>query len=121
MSKKLSVNQKIFNKAYRGLMRQKERSYGNGSCGYRSGKLRCGIGFCITNDNYNPEYEGQSADNDMVMQSIADSIECSLSDLDERFLLDVQGIHDDYEPKSWKKEFKELSKEYNLKVPKLKS
>lgn len=58
------TKQHMFDMAWTGLKEQGfERSVEGGSCKYRSyGGLKCAIGHCLSDEDYNPEWEGSSGD-----------------------------------------------------------
>lgn len=54
--------QALFNKACRGVIRQGRPALENGRCRYRTEDgLKCAIGYCIPNKDYQPSMEGESA------------------------------------------------------------
>ncbi len=116
MSKPLSQNQKTFNKVYRHLIRQGEKSVKNGVCVYRGNNgLRCAVGALIPNRLYDPNFERFTAG------GICGELNRTLLGLgyDLGFVRELQVIHDGCEPNEWRDELKRFATTYNLTIPKV--
>ena len=107
--------QEIFDVAYRGMRKQEfvRSATIDGRCHYRSpdGKLKCAIGHCITDE----EYEQLTFKLTPVSGLIHDLGYHSNS---LSFLNELQQVHDDNtSPCVMKKEFKVFAKKYGLTIP----
>jgi hypothetical protein len=111
VSKRLSQNQKTFNKVARHLLKQKQKSVVANStrCLYRGPNgLRCAIGCLIPNRLYNESMEDKCADHfeiSPILQQLGH---------DSYFCDRLQTIHDKYEPVEWRSALEKFTKEYNL-------
>lgn len=111
------VKQFLFDKAVSGLLAQGELSLADGTCAYRGENgLKCGIGFLIADEFYDPDIEGNTAVFNGVIEAVVKSngIKEDLSADDICFLGKIQNVHDAKSPWEWKPEFKNLAKRYGL-------
>jgi hypothetical protein len=112
MSRKLSQNQKTFNKVARHLLRQGCKSKVGTVCAYRGiNGLRCGIGALIPNRSYKKSMEGRIADDYMVGPILVQL------GYDPNFCRSLQRVHDQYEPHEWRGELEGMARAYGLKMP----
>jgi hypothetical protein len=114
--------QKVFDIVSDHLLTQMESSSvphseleGEDFCLYRNPNgLKCAIGCLIADEVYRPELE----DKDVLEKDVLDAIQCSLSERvtkeDLYLLMDLQMIHDVYEPLEWRKELEACAKDYKL-------
>lgn len=121
------TNQEVFNKVYKGLIRQGKRSLNDyGECQYRivkNGKLlRCAAGQLIPKKDYNPEFEGLpcysgSERINIVGEYFRDE------NIDIVFLGKLQVCHDTTHEEDFVESFKDkmsrIAEEYGLTVPTL--
>jgi hypothetical protein len=121
MSKKLSPQQRIFNKVASHLLRQNKKSTIPGEpqyCAYR-GKdgLRCALGTLITNQNYSQGLDGAYGGG-VGYPEVYDSIIKSypFCEGQVQLLHDLQSIHDMQKPSRWRQKLSVLAKKYNLKM-----
>lgn len=116
MSRRLSPNQKLFNKVVRHLRKQGEKSIdSNGYCVYRGPrKLRCAIGAVIPNRLYRPEMEHKSVHSNIISNCLRTlGYDTYLT----HFLIDMQDIHDLCHPSEWEVKFQEYAQKYHLTIP----
>lgn len=116
MSKKLSANQKAFNKAVKFLLKQNVQSVDKSGhvCAYRGqDNTRCGAGCLIPNKVYTVDMEGDIC----TPLSLAGQAIGKLG-YDISFVRKIQRIHDDYQPDRWREKFEELAEEEGLVWPK---
>ena len=99
------------------LIQQNERSINNWICAYRgTGGLRCAIGFCISNEDYDPKMEGcviSLAYNSSEIFKIIDKVSHEYCN-DVYFLKMLQVIHDCNLPIKWPTTLKQFARRYNL-------
>jgi hypothetical protein len=78
---KQALAQKMFNIIVLGLSKQGRKSMDvNELCMYRGIKGRkCGIGFIITDENYNKNLENKGADSPKVMKAAHSSLDTGIS------------------------------------------
>lgn len=115
----MKTAQQWFDKAVKKLSEQKEQSIDeNGDCLYRGpGKLRCAIGHLIPNRIYTKEMELSSVGG--VFDSFPEIDEYLTISGFKRweaidFFSDLQFIHDEYDPKRWPTEWKDIAEKYDL-------
>ncbi len=121
MSKKLSQNQKTFNKVVRALRKQGCKSQkpagnydGNMSCLYRGpNNTKCAAGHLIPDKMYDERMEGNVAENSRVSKVLES---CGH---DPTFVYQLQIIHDYTEPSNWEWQFQIIAEKYKLTVPPL--
>lgn len=116
MSKKLSANQKAFNKAVKFLLKQNVQSVGKSGyiCAYRGqNNTRCGAGCLIPNSLYSVDMEGDIC----TPLSLAGWTIGRLG-YDISFVRKIQRIHDGCCPDRWREKFEELAEEEGLVWPK---
>lgn len=107
--------QEIFNVAYRGMRKQGfvRSATIDGKCHYRSpdGKLKCAIGHCITDE----EYEQLTVKLVPVRGLVRD---LGYHDMHLSFLRELQRVHDENStPRVMKNEFKIFATKYRLTIP----
>ena len=90
--------QETFDTVARHLLTQEERAVDeNGQCRYRvpGTDLKCAAGFLIPDDEYDECMEGYAAD-------ITSDRSLTLARHSTSLVTDLQALHDDVEPVSWK-------------------
>lgn len=123
MSKKLSQNQKTFNKVARHLLKQNEKSVdGANNCLYRltidNRKLKCGIGALIPDRLYTKSMEGIAPGTD----TFRDTTKCPVNNAlvscghDPDFCSFLQDIHDNYDPDEWRSQLTKFAERNSLKM-----
>lgn len=114
MSKKLSANQKAFNKAVKFLLKQNEKSIDeNGTCMYRGpNKLRCGAGALLPDRLYKKDMETSICS---PYNNVGVAIESCGYDIN--FVREIQMIHDNNPTHLWRERFEKLAEEEGLKWP----
>ena len=92
------------------LIEQNEKSMSStGRCLYRGlGKLRCAIGFFISDEKYEPEIEGHSVDS--VIGAKISPEYCN----DDFFLEKLQIVHDCNNTSEWPIKLKVFAKQFKL-------
>lgn len=112
MSRKLSQNQKTFNKVVRHLLRQGVKSKDGTLCKYRGpNNTKCAVGCLIPNRTYRPEMEGGCAYNTKIKAIL----EADGHNVD--FCSELQSIHDGEPVDMWETELAALAKRYQLTMP----
>jgi hypothetical protein len=113
MSKRLSAEQKTFNKIYRHLLRQNERSADkDGICLYRGPRgLRCAAGVCIPNKDYNKNMENTNADGELVRPVLLKK------GYHVKAAQDLQIIHDTTPVPQWQGALEHYAREHYLTIP----
>lgn len=99
----------VFDKVKKHLLKQKKRAArplpgGNGAvaCRYRTEDgLRCAVGCLIPKRLYNPAAEGRSINSEEVRDMVRKA-GVTLNDKTLNMLVELQGLHDGYEPEEWK-------------------
>ncbi len=123
--KKLSQNQKTFNKVARHLLTQNQKSVDDsGNCLYRfvnedGDKLRCGVGALIPDRLYDKKMEGVAPGSSSILWRTSECpVDKALTSCghDPDFCNDLQKIHDDYEPSEWKSALAKFARKNNLKM-----
>ena len=108
--------QEIFTQVATHLLTQKRRSVKNGICQYQGPKgTSCAVGCLIPDEFYDPEIE------DVHILYLKNYI--TLPDFFEEeidTLSNLQDIHDNIHPRSWKKKLSEYASENHLEMPILK-
>jgi hypothetical protein len=124
---KVFNRQAALNKAYKHLMKQKEKSVSPSGpyehlCAYRGAeKRRCAIGWLIPDRLYEQHFETRSVRAHSVQQVICRVFGIrGLTFDDVTFLRNLQAIHDVWDPTDWRNQFKLLAKKWDLTLPKLK-
>ncbi len=114
------TKQQIFNKVSTHLLKQGKKAVTGGSCRYKHGKLKCSIGCLIPEERYKPQLEGQGLvpDNDDVEYSVMDALKGIIRKTETTLslLFDLQEVHDEWLPRSWKGELIHVAKNHRLKV-----
>ena len=110
--------QYTFNQVAAHLIEQNKRSRNNeGRCKYRgTNGLRCAVGFCITNEDYDSRIEGRglkSCYDSNGMLRVLDKISPDYCN-DYNFMRSLQLIHDTIVVSKWPTRLKEFAKTYNL-------
>lgn len=114
--KKLSANQKAFNKAARHLLKQNCKSMlpNTSICAYRgANKTRCAIGALIPDRLYDKSMESSTPYGAKVYDTLA-----SLGYNDIEFNVSLQRVHDNKAPEKWRKALEEFAEERGLVWPK---
>ena len=98
--------QDVFNKVATHLLTQNSKSIAHGECKecmYRGeNNTSCAIGCLIKDEYYRAEFEQMTADSSYIINTlIASGIEVE-SDGDEKFLMQLQVIHDKHIVENWK-------------------
>ena len=140
--------QEVFNKVYRHLILQGERSENNlDECVYRGmddegdySGLSCAIGCLIDDEHYNEMMEGLTPKDPMIVEALRKSgVDVKTPVLghydlgtnrhgnkfcyhnrnnpDVKFLMNLQGIHDDVRPDMWEEELGNFATQEGLTVP----
>ena len=95
------------------MLKQGERSVSNrvnGNCKYRTVKdgknLMCGVGVFISDNEYNPNMEGETASD--MLRKFAPNVYSTIN-AKKLYILDgIQHTHDAKQPEQWADEFKQL-------------
>lgn len=121
------TRQEIFNVAYRGLASQGfRRSTNDMGCAYRGdGGRRCAIGWCISDAEYNRDFEGTSPafgdpkNKDFFYHRRADIRKAArISDSDATFARELQARHDEgTSPASLQSMLESFAKLHDLTIP----
>lgn len=122
--------QEIFNKVVLHLRKQNSRSTISTQpeteiavpkewpdCAYRgdNGKM-CAVGCLISDEAYDPAFEGYAAHNINVTKMLEKSgIEVTREV--EDMLYDLQQVHDNAEPEDWETGFASIAEQFTLEVP----
>lgn len=102
-----ATDQEVFDQVTRHLLTQMEQSKYNNVCVYRSPDgLKCAAGCLIADDEYDPDME----DNGWVDLVSRFGFTQSHGNLIQR----LQDIHDEYTPKDWLNQLKNLALEFSL-------
>lgn len=97
----------VFDQVKAHLLSQKQTCKGeDAKCKYHSGDLRCAAGCLISEEEYKPEFEGNSW-SDLVRYYNKSRAHCEL-------IQKLQDIHDTSPVYLWEKELNELEKELSL-------
>ena len=105
--------QAVFTQVRDHLLRQGERSWGDtGSvtgastgCLYRGPDgLKCAIGCLISDEHYSRRIEFKSPASSLIREAVGLSLGCKISHDDASFLIKLQWLHDDVDPKDWSSE-----------------
>lgn len=110
--------QEIFNKVKTHLLSQGKRSiipwsHGINSAYYGSDGCKCSIGCLIQPEFYSPALEGYAVSRDWVIEAL-ESSGIDVKSLPNRFLWDLQTLHDSTEPCEWEEGLKKIAKNYRL-------
>ena len=102
MTKKLSDEQKIFNKVSKHLLLQNERSVTFSSgCRYRGEDgLKCAIGCLIKDEVYSSDLEGNGVQSPDVVAALVDS-GVKVTPETYELMSRLQEIHDESQPSEW--------------------
>jgi hypothetical protein len=100
------------------LIRQNKKSTRKSvGCAYRGDDgLRCAIGFCIPDSNYNPSMEGlgvQSMVQSLNYATVLEVIDASYCN-DSYFMRKLQAIHDTRSVLKWPRKLKEFAAVFEL-------
>ena len=95
-----TVEGHLFSQGHRSL---KNPGANNPACAYRSPDgLKCAVGCLIDDRNYFLTLEGKPADNESVIDALAQSLGVDhLSTATISMLLALQAVHDSIDPKEW--------------------
>lgn len=110
------TRQEIFDLAWVGLKAQGffKSITRDGNCAYRGTEgLRCAIGFCIEDENYDADLlEGLSAENPDVLAA------ARVDETDREFADDLQETHDSADtPEIMERRLRSFAERHNLTVP----
>ena len=108
--------QQIFDKVAGHLLTQGVRSVGyGGACAYRGieGNM-CAIGCLIDADHYSVDLEGMCADDQDILEAIKGSLNTDIDREKRHLLVDLQSIHDDYQPNNWQQHLSALADRLEL-------
>lgn len=99
--------QAVFNQVRDHLLAQGVRSEDpkTGQCRYRGPDgLKCAIGAIVSDAHYDEQMDlgNLSACSRTVLDAVGDSIACYVEDWEARFLRELQEIHDDDDPATWR-------------------
>lgn len=111
----MNPNQQLFNDAFRGIASQDFRqSADKGSCMYRGPEgLRCVLGHCIPDDEYDPHFEGAGV---TAEPRIGQILRNRYGQLSMEFLLDLQDTHDTSSTCN-RAGFEQIARRYKLEIP----
>ena len=112
------IAQYTFDQVAAHLIEQNEKSMSNDiGCAYRGKNgMRCAIGFCISNEDYDPKMEGCFVDmryGPDKLFTIMDKVSLGYYK-NSNFLDDLQVIHDCNLPIIWPAMLKQFAKSYSL-------
>lgn len=111
--------QEIYTRVKAHLLTQnaKARLPDDRGCAYRDSLGRkCAIGCLILDEHYTPFLEGAGVRSDQVQAALAKSgIKFNANSVDEAFLQQLQGIHDNDSVVDWPRLLTRFAKQYNLK------
>lgn len=111
-----STCQEVFDWIVYNLLRQNKRSVDNEDfCAYRGFEgTKCAAGWVISDDEYNPDFEGNSWVGLVAYQPIGASNFHEIVDIHDSLISKLQNIHDNSQPDRWLYRFNELATKYNL-------
>ena len=101
--------QEIFDKVVPATLEQGEKSINAyGSCRYRGeNSLKCTIGHVIPDELYNLEMEFMTAQEVLKELGIIEN--------ETGFIVCLQAVHDQKNPKNWRKTFEDIANHFGLK------
>lgn len=106
------TNQEFFNKVWERAKDPRE-SMLNDKCMYRGPNgLRCFVGECIPDEEYDPAIEGSTVQ-DLHLNN---TIPPALKDVDVDLMVECQTVHDGYMPEFWRKELTLIAKKHKLQI-----
>lgn len=107
---KRGTMQELFDTACRGVIQQGKKSVGNlnehfgGGCLYRGPNgLKCAVGHCLTDKEYDPRMEGK------VVESVFDYLDINRPKVKE-LLTELQKCHDGANKRRFVQSFKEAAR-----------
>lgn len=104
-----ATEQEVFDQVTHHLLTQNQRSTDHLSPLYRnSDGLKCAAGCLIADDEYSPEIENKS------WGVVVNSYFPNLIDVHTDLIIDLQKLHDLFEPNSWQRELKKIANHYKL-------
>lgn len=107
--------QEAFDKASNHLMKQLKPAKTMGHCVYRHpGGLQCAIGCLIPDELLTLDINSYSIDG---LLRYSEYIDYLFSNIDKRFLQNLQQVHDYSPVDEWKKQLRYLGKQYDLTLP----
>lgn len=115
--------QEIFNKVVTHLRQQNAQcfhaslvdDYDNPMCAYRNAEgMKCAVGCLIDDSDYKPEMEGKGITGLLEFFSLK-SVETIREH--KSMLIDLQHIHDEYDPSEWEARLERHANYYNLTLP----
>lgn len=111
------TRQEIFDKVAAHLLTQGRRSVDDetNECVYRhrDGAM-CAVGCLIPPELYDPKMEGVSVDHSPRVKRALNDVGIVLDSEMDRFLRDLQLIHDEARPEDWKVELIDFAVQHNL-------
>jgi hypothetical protein len=120
MSKKLSADQKLFNKVYRHAFKQNAQSRSDIGCAYRgANNTRCFIGCAIPNKVYTERMEGEAADTGKYGEVGLVRTFLESQGYNIKLAAELQNVHDGFNVEYWKDELERVARKYSLTTPKL--
>ena len=109
----MSISQVTFDRVAQHLLTQNKASQAYGKCLYRSPEgLMCAVGCLIKDEHYSERLENLDAGEHVVRNALLMS-DIREEDLD--YLIQLQTIHDNYDPPMWKGKLEEYAFINNLK------
>ncbi len=99
--------QQVFDQVVDHLRSQNEKSRRSSCCAYKNNDdLKCAAGCLISDDEYNPEFEGWGWQNLVSKHKVSDK-HCSL-------IMSLQNVHDDREINEWEESLEKVANRHNL-------
>lgn len=103
----LATAQEVFDQVKTHLLTQMERAVDIYSCRYRTHNgLKCAAGCLIADDEYTMDMEGRTWIN-LVIDSVAPTNYSGM-------IIELQLVHDNFNPLEWEAKLKEIAKENKL-------
>lgn len=95
----------VFEKVRFHLLTQKSKSHvAPGLCVYRgSNGSKCAVGCLIKDEFYNPSFEGKACNHVTIVNALVASEVESYDKQMLRMLLNLQDIHDNFDPEHWER------------------
>lgn len=92
----MNIYQKAANHLKEMVYNNKPAINGSGDCMYRSPNGPCAIGFLISDEVYKETLEGETADDPIIVRSVAKSQGIPTYSIDPNKLLELQEVHDNW-------------------------
>jgi hypothetical protein len=104
-----ATEQEVFDQVAEHLLKQNAQSKRATDCAYRGeGGLKCAVGCLIADDEYIPEIENKS------WETVVNNYFPDLIDVHADLIINLQKLHDFYEPNSWQRILKKMAEHYEL-------